>query len=209
MPYLFTRFFLVFMMIVSASFGVHGQSGIPRSLKARDYLLWYQSASYPFRDTVLSGGLVYVCEYVPYEVEVSRSVLSDHLDSRGVKKLLKNRPEDFHFRLFLLLPVSGIDIFNYQLQQSETRTSRVEYFSFTMRSDLKLVTFSGDSLHCGSMVLERGLSGFPRSVFDLYFSSGKNARPSYFIFEDKIFSKTQLVFDMRTLTTRRTPKLII
>lgn len=199
--------FFAFCSIISlCSFILSSKERVMNSLTANGYISWYQSKYYPFRDTVRVEDITYCVEWIPYEVELAREMLQENMTKKEFKKrYLTQKPNDFHLRLSIILPAS--DLYSYKLRSDESKTSRTEYYSFRIKQDLLIKEKSGeDSLHCQQTLLERTIPN-PKTRLDLYFEDKLLREECELIFNDIVFTKQKIHFDLSSIQKNRIPKL--
>lgn len=178
-------------------------------MDAKAWYDWYLSPEYPFRDTIQKSDIQFVYEWIPYEVEVARNVLQGKFSIEKAKQEIKHHPNDEHFELTIILPRNGVDIYNYELNESENSTTRTTYYSFNMQKDLFIKEETSDTIFSNGFMHYRGLSNFPRAKFAFYFQTIKSKCSQKMIFYDRIFTESSFEFELKNYITQKLPKLTL
>lgn len=180
-----------------------------KKLNATLYYQWFKSSSFPFRDTIEKGGVKFVYEWVPREVEIARKLVSSNISAQDAKAELAITESILTFNFYVILPKPGIDIFNYQLGEGENVTSRTQYFSFEMQKDIHLKSKKSDSIDCKGFIHERGISNYPLSKFEFFFIGNDIEEVKSIYYFDRIYSKQNIEFDLTHMAKTKIPTLII
>lgn len=203
---LYTALFLLLTGCGSLKTGNQTGKGMPGKMTSAEYLTWYSSDAYPFRDTVEQDGITYICAFISRETEIAMQVENQLISVEEAALLLKDSPEMLQFQLQVMLPQAGTDVFHYKLKSHEDVSSRTAYFSFGIQKDLTIRYQGQDTLDCSFSHFERGIANFPVSKVMAYFPYRKEAVESV-SFDTRIFSGGKISFDFQSLNVTRLPQL--
>ena len=196
----------VLICLLAACASLKGGSRMPKKLSEKEYLSWYESTAYPFRDTVKLEGITYVCALIPRQLEIARQLNNQLIQKEEAKQLLLEKEDMLQFQLQIMLPQTGTDVLHYKLKQGEDVSSRTSYFSFGIKKDLYLKYSNADSTDCSSLHFEKGISNLPISRLMFYFPY-KNEAVRSVVFNTQIFSASSISFGFKELKTTDLPKL--
>ena len=164
------------------------------ALSPEEYVAWYRSESYPYRDTVVKNGVVYVLEGIPAGLDLSRQFRAGKITAGELKTASEeDKDAGLSFELTIILPHSGTDIYSFASGNTSENIDRHHYFAFDMKNDLRAVGKTGDSLACGFFLQERLIGNFPKARFS--FDFGRNI-PKEVVFNDRIFSGQPVLFTL-------------
>jgi len=195
--------------VVFTACGLMKQSS-GKPLGPQDYLKWYTSADYPYRDTVVENGITYILERLPAEVEIARNLQSGRITAEEAKESYASQRDEKNltYQLIVQLPGVGKDIYNYNVKEGESSSDRASYFAFGMKKDLLLLTGPVDTIDCSGLITERGLSNFPRSKFSMDFGGADFEQATQLLFKDRYLSEKLISFDLKPFQ-KKVPKLTI
>lgn len=195
--------FILPLTLASCFVSKHGSDRVPKRLDAVAYTAWADSENYPFRDTQTVGGVQYVLEYRPKEVEIASLLAKGRADVTQAAEWLAEKSSGMQLRLTIL--TTGNDLYHYDLKSSESATDRASYYAFSFKEDLRLVTET-DSLKPVGYLHEKGLSGYPVARFQLDFA-GTPGEAASFAFYDRYFGEGWVQFSLNDWNTDRLPVL--
>ena len=193
-------------MFLGACASIHGKAKNPKQLTAEEYLQWYESSNYPYRDTAEVNGITYVCSFQPRQSEIARQYLNKVITQEEATAYLKEGEDLLQFQFQVFLPQAGTDVFHYQLKEGESTSSRTSYFSFGIKSDLKINYETSGTADCSSVHFERGISNFPVSKFMAYFPV-RQEKVTSITFDAAVFGQPKVNFEFNHLLTNNLPKL--
>jgi len=160
-----------------------------------DYIKWIKTADNGLFVSKEVGDITYSIQYEPLEYVALRNLKTKSVS----KEQLKNetdRLSDLQYYTLKISTSKGTDILKYGAEGQYEFNQRIDYYSFRMQSDLKLVEES-DTLPCVLFHFERTYGISPYSCFVLAFeltvgekagvSEGKKYRhkDKQFIFYDQ------------------------
>lgn len=187
-------------------------------LAPADYLNWIENGKNGLLVTKTISDLNFSVFYKPYEY----IVLKENEDSTLKPDELKNKINELnqmqYFTFRITAPSSSNELLKYKLLSQDEYFARVEYFSFKMQDDLKLVD-GNDTLRCELFHFERIYNLAPYCTFVIGFPLSKEQitsntqnqpyklRDKTIVFEDKIFNSgiVKLTFESKILN--HIPKL--
>jgi hypothetical protein len=179
----------------------------PKQMDPQEYVSWYTSEKYPFRDTVTHKDIVYTLERIPEELWLARNLQSRKITAEDAQEAYGSDPDALvSYQLTVHLPTPGKDVLSYNKRSSETSNERMSYFAFGMKNDLFLLDASGDTIQCSGFLYERGISNHPRATFMLDFNEPKDLRK--LCLRDRYLSEELVVFDIAGFSAKA-PKLTI
>lgn len=178
------------------------------SLSAKEYADLFQSSGYALRDTINESSVVFVLTGITKEIECTRWLVNQTYSKEDIKRYYDTTAATMSYELFVQLPVSGTDIYNYNTKSSVALADRSAYFSFGFKKNIRLVTTQNDTLPCSFMLNERGISHSPYAKFLIEFTSDKHKIvPKEVIIQEAALTGKQLVFNIEKFQHSQLPTL--
>jgi len=197
---------LICLLFLSACGSVQKGNKKPKQLTEESYLKWYESADYPYRDTVEVNQIVYVCTFEPRQVEIVRQYTSQLITRDEMITYLKEEDDLLQFQIRIFLPQAGTDVIHYKLKEGESVNSRTSYFAFGIKSDLKIDYEASGTTDCLSVHFERGIANLPTSKVLAYFPFRQEKIKSI-TFDAAVFGQSKISFDLNELSINTLPRL--
>lgn len=170
-------------------------------MKPKDYLNWYASDSFVWKTSDTVGNLIYSIRFLPREVDLARSAVSDNPDIPSLRKTYSEKTNTKTFMLEFKSLQWNTDMFSYS---DYSKSDMITYLSSSIKGDLKGLTVKGDSLDCLSIIYEPGLSSRIRLLFTLDSSTDGLKE---ILFTDRLFSGKPHIFSFVPITHKSIPSL--
>lgn len=202
-------FFLIAFIITACSLSRETVYKAPKkNMTCLEYCEWVQSTEYPYRDTQTVNNVHYILEYLPTELEVAQQLRGKRITAEEAQTWLKDDNTDLHFKLTIITPIAGTDLYHFDLAEDETSANRASYYAFDFKNDIRLIT-GNDSIALGGYIHERGLANYPVAKFNLDFPKSRLKETNTFTINDKTLTKSTISFSVKDWHTTKIPTLHI
>jgi hypothetical protein len=125
-------------------------------------------------------------QYEPYEYLCIKELGHDSVKKEELQAAIKEREDMDYFVLKIQAKNNNQELLKYKLSDEKQYQERVDYFSFRMQDDIKLIE-GKDSLFCRMFHFERIFGVAPYAKFVLGFEKSKRDEDKLFVFEDRVF----------------------
>ncbi len=178
------------------------QSG---ALAPKGYVEWVRGHHADLSNTVSIGNITASLSYLPADwlaineagSERPAQIITASKEYEGME----------YYRLRLALQSGHGDILQYNAGSTDEYYQRVEYFSFGLQSDLRLLV-SNDTLTCKLFHFERNYGAAPYADFMLGFDENLgNKSNRTLIYEDRVYSKSLIKLTIPAENIQRIPTL--
>ncbi len=130
-----------------------------KKLLPSEYIQWVNNPVNGLCQTKIIGGFKYVFQYEPVGYVVLRNNRQNKISDDDFEKEEKKIEGFQYFSLKLFAP-NDTDLLKYQVTNQEDYNKRLEYFSFHLQKDIKLIE-GADTLSCSLYHFERTYSITP------------------------------------------------
>lgn len=200
-------FFLITFTLTACSLSRETAYKAPKkAMTSAEYCAWAQSANYPYRDTQTVNNVKYILEYLPTELEIAQQLRGKRITTEEAQTWLSEDNADLHFKLTIITPTAGTDLYHFDLNDDESSADRASYYAFEFKNDLRLIT-SKDSIAPGGYLHERGLANYPVAKFNLDFPKSALKETNSLTINDKIVTKSTISFSLKDWHTTKIPTL--
>lgn len=148
----------------------------------------------------------YTIQYLPSEYLALKELKSDSLTAKKIEQKLGELNELQYFVFSIQNNKSGKELLKYNLENEIEYQARLDYFSFRMQDDLKLIDGS-DTLSCELFHFERTFDLSPRLVFNVAFKNPRSNGNKTFTFNDLIFKNGEINLKFDKTTFYNIPKI--
>jgi hypothetical protein len=176
-------------------------------LNVEEYTTWYSKEKSVLTVNQEVNSIQYEVTYVPYEFQVGRALKQGDLTLEEAKAMQKDFSTEHTFRLSLVLPTQGKDLYSYNQNATITKEQKMLYYLNDLKKDVFLLNKKGDTLSCINALLEQGISNMNVATFLFDFNKVEREEISELIFHDKLISEQTVSFDLSTINLTRIPKL--
>lgn len=141
---------------------------LPKELVPRDYAKWIENTNNGLRIEKEIGDYIFDIQYKPLDYAALLEIKKDSVSKQEIEKIKKEMEGLQYYTLKISAKNFSGDILKYKLNDMGNYSKRVEYFSFGMQNDLKIIE-QGDTLPCTLHHFERSYGLSPYITFDLGF----------------------------------------
>jgi hypothetical protein len=171
-------------------------------LSSEGYMEFVKDNSHDLAQSKEIGDFVYTVRFLPAEYLVLRELGNDTINKQEFDKKTKEMNELQYFNFMIQNKAFNQELLRFQLTGENEYYSRIEYFSFKMQDDIKLVD-GKDTLSCELFHFERTYDIAPYLTFNVAFKNTNNKTGGKtFSFDDMIFKngKINITFDKTIFT---------
>lgn len=178
-----------------------------KTLKVDDYTKWYAQERSVLSAKQEVEAIQFELTYVPYEFQVSYALKQGDLTIDEAKSMKNDFNSEHTFKLTLVLPTSGKDVYSYSEASQLSKEQKVLYYMNDLKKDVFLINKSGDTLPCINALIEPGISNMNVATFLFDFNQIERNEIKELIFQDKLLSEQTVAFDLSTMNLTQIPKL--
>jgi hypothetical protein len=137
-----------------------------------EYVNWVGDITHGLKRVRAFSNYIYTAQFKPWEYIVCEEQRKEAIPDSVVKKRLKDLNGMQYVDLKIELKEGEGELLKYGLTNPKEYDERIDYFSFGMQKDIKLVE-AGDTLSCLLFHFERVYNIAPSATFLLAFPLGK------------------------------------
>lgn len=161
-----------------------------KALDPSGYMQWVEDEKNGLRVNKQVGDLIFILQYKPVDYVVLQEVKDPDISREVYEKTSDNFKGMQYFTFRIKTSQGNMSPLKYNLSAQEEYFGRVEYFSFRMQQDIKLID-GKDTLNCALHHFERDYELTPANTFVLGFElpagQEKNeTRDKIFIYNDRV-----------------------
>jgi hypothetical protein len=182
-------------------------SGSKKSLNVNEYASWYSKEKSTLTTKQEVNNIQYELVYVPYEFQIGHALINGDLTLDESKSMEKDYATEHTFRLSMVLPFQGKDVYSYNENSSLTKEQRILYYLNDLKNDVFLISNNGDTLSSINAMLEQGISNMNIATFLFDFNKFERSEIKELIFLDKHISEQAISFDLSIINLTQIPKL--
>jgi hypothetical protein len=198
------------IVVISLSLSLLTNCGVlsrSKSLSVEDYAQWYAKEKFVFSTKQEVNAVQYELTYVPYEFQVGYALKQGNLTLDEAKRMQGDFTNEHTFKLSLVLPNQGKDIYSYNEKSQLSKEQKMLYYLNDLKKDVLLINKSGDTLPCINALLEIGISNMNVATFLFDFNKIERNQIKELNFQDKLLSEQMVAFDLSKMNLKRIPKL--
>lgn len=197
---------------------MNGFSDTPSKLSSVEYMKWIEDAENGIKVNKTIGNFTYSALYKPYEYLALIDLKKDSPTKQEVNKVINEYNDYQYFTFRITANDQNTELLKVNLHSEDDYYSRIEYFSFKMQNDLKLIEGT-DTLNCVMFHFERIYGLAPYATFVIGFpltkaeeQNIKNGKKIVYNdktikFTDNIFGAGNVYINMKAENLNRIPKL--
>lgn len=192
----------------SALLSVISQGDSKKSLEPVEYVKWIENPENGLKVEKPIGDYQFTLLYKPLEYIVLKEAKQLEIKKSELKKGVEEI-SDFDYFTFQIGTVKNVeDVLKFGVNTNEEFQKRVDYFSFRMQNDLKLVD-GKDTLQCSLFHFERTFGIAPYCTFVLGFEKGgKELKNKTLIYNDEILGLGPVKLMIQAENLNNIPQLI-
>jgi len=149
------------------------------------YIQWVENPNNGLNVSKDIGDFQFQLQYKPYEYLAIRELRKTEIEAADLQAKV-NKMEDLQYFTFQLGKQNGSDILKSNIGASGDYSKNIEYLSFGLQRDLKLVE-GGDTLACVLHHFERSYGITPTAKIVLAFPATTTPIAKTFIYDDSHF----------------------
>lgn len=181
-----------------------------------EYVKWVEDIDNGIKVKKTIGDFTFSVLYKPYEYIVAKELRISSISTETLKKKMNEIDELQYFTFRIEADNANTELLRINLASENEYNSRIEYFSFNMQKDLKLID-GKDTLDCVLFHFERVYNIAPYATFVLGFplvDSKKKKEDKQvlnnkvFIYDDKVFGTGKIYLTIKAENSNNIPQLI-
>ena len=188
-------------------------------LKAEDYMKWLESDDNGIKINKKIGELTFTSLYKPYEYLSLKELKSTKIDKKALEEKIQEYSGMQYFTFRISAEGQSQELLKLNVSTENEYASRIEYFSFNMQKDLKLIDGT-DTLDCSLFHFERVYGLAPYATFVLGFPLTKeeqhtdllNKETAYkdktLFYADQVFGSGSVYMTTKAESLNSLPELI-
>lgn len=171
-----------------------------------EYTKWCEDSDNGLVLSKTIGDFEYTAFYKPTEYIALTELDVESADKNAIESKIAELGdmEYFSFRIKSLKETT--ELLKVNLESQEQYYSRLEYISFKMQNDFKLID-KADTLDCVLYHFERVYNLVPHATIVLGFPKRKSKSDLRIVYEDKIFNNGNIIMTLQNKTLNALPKL--
>lgn len=186
-----------------------------KDMPAPDYTSWVENKSNGLKVEKRIGDITYSALYKPCAYVAMMDIGKKELTAERLKEKVKEYEGMQYFTFKITAPDQGQELLKWKIQSDQEYYSRLEYFSFNMQKDFKLID-GKDTLDCAMYHFERVYGLEPSATFVLAFplltqeqaGSGKRSYTDKTIgYTDQVFGGGNIYMTIRGEDLNRLPEI--
>lgn len=178
-----------------------------KSLSVDEYPTWYSQEKSVLTVNQEVESVQFELVYVPYEFQVGYNLKRGDLTLEEAKSMQKDFSTEHSFKLSVVLPVQGKDIYAYNEKVQLSKEQKVLYYLNNLKQDVFLIHTNGDTIECINAMLEQGISNMNIATFLFDFNKIERDEIKELIFRDRLISEQAIAFDLSKMNLTQIPKL--
>lgn len=190
------------------------------TLAPDEYVKWIENNDNGIKVAKKIGDFTYAALFKPYEYVALTELKKDSINKKNVQQKINECDGLQYFTFRISAENQKEELLKVNLNSEQDYYSRIEYFSFKMQNDLKLID-GKDTLDCALFHFERVFGLAPYATFVLGFpltreemkiteSGKKNSyKNKTLLFEDRTFGAGNIYMTIKQENLNRIPELII
>lgn len=176
-----------------------------KELDPKTYMAWFGQHRTEHTVSAQQGDIIASVAYLPADWLAVNEAGTDH--PAEIATARKEYEGLEYYRLRVALQSGQGDVLQYAATSTEEYYQRVEYFSFAMQQDLRLLV-GPDTLPCKLFHFERNYGAAPYMDFMLGFEERPgSAFDRAFIYDDIVYTKSPIQLTIPFQNIQRIPKL--
>jgi len=178
------RFYISYLVLILLTSCV-GSSLISTPISPVAYIQWVENPDNGLNLHKEVGAFQFQLQYKPHEYLAIRALRKTEIEA-AILQAKVSEMEDLQYFTFQLGKQDGSDVLKSNIGQSGDYSKNIEYLSFGLQKDLKLVE-ERDTLPCVLHHFERSYGITPAAKIVLAFPATSTIKNKTFIYEDSHF----------------------
>jgi hypothetical protein len=171
-----------------------------------NYVSWVDDKANKLKVEKTIEEFTYSFQFQPLEYIAIKDLHKAEIKETELKSKIEEY-KDLQYFTFKISTESQTELLKKNLSGTDEYYGRIQYFSFDMQRDLKLIDGT-DTLDCVLFHFERVFGLAPYAVFNLGFpATGKNGSKTLF-YDEKIFGAGKLYLTIQSKNIKKVPSVI-
>lgn len=171
-----------------------------------DYVSWVENLQNGLRVEKTIEDFTYTLQYKPLEYIALMELKKNSITTDELKKTTDNYSE-LQYLTFRISTTGSGELLKKKLKNNEEYYHRIQYYSFEMQRDLKLIE-GKDTLDCLLFHFERVYGLAPYATFVLGFPKSGNTNNKTLLYDEKVFGTGKIYLTVQSKNYQKTPSLI-
>jgi hypothetical protein len=185
----------------------------PSGLPVNEYMNWVENKNNGLSVEKNIGEITFSALYKPYSYLAVMELKNDSLNEKKIKSKIKEYEGLQYFTFKIAANNQQQELLRVNIGSEGDYYSRLEYFSFEMQHDFKLIE-GKDTLDCALYHYERvyGLAPYATLVLGFPFAKGEQQKPyqnKTISYTDKIFGAGKVNMTFKGENLNRIPALVV
>jgi hypothetical protein len=159
----------------------------PQTLGRSEYIEWVRKTENGLSQERTINDLDFKVSFIPWELHALKE-LDEKCSQVMVDKSVNEIKDMFYFTLKISSNKLPVELLRIDNPSTEEYNGRIEYYSFKMQNDIKLV-LEKDTIDCSLFHFERTYNASPEATFNLGF-----------LLPDKMKNKKQMIYPDMTMS---------
>jgi hypothetical protein len=177
-----------------------------QKLRPEQYVTWIQQGSNGLKKEKTINDIIYSAQYKPLPYIICEEERTAQIADSTLRKKTNQLGDMQYYNFKIELKEAQTELIKYGISTTTDYAARVNYFSFDMQRDIKLVQ-GGDTLPCLLYHYERVYNTGNFGMFSLGFAKGKALNDRTLIFFDHGFNKGIIKFFFAGTDIKNQPQL--
>ena len=197
MPNIFflKRYYWSTTILLGFLFGLTSFLVLDNGVTPEKYLEIYQKEKSKFEKRRLTDEIHYALKYIPQELKLISLEKKGAMNQELFDEFKKDGKNYHEFLMQLSIPSFGAEFLKFKLDEGMTYEERLNYYSFEMKKDIKIIIDKDDTLFCSSYTFERNFGASPNASFSIGFELPRSYNQLTILVDDKVFGNEHLSFD--------------
>lgn len=183
-----------------------GKTGGKIRYSLPEFVQWFENDENEMIQTKTIGAIQFIAFYTPVKYKAAKELQVNHTDSVSYKLKLKEAGDMEYFTFRIKCLTDNTELLKFGITNEGEYYQRLEYFSFKMQDDFKMVEGS-DTLSCSLFHYERVYGLSPHATFLIGFPKRKGLKDISLIYNDKVFNKGNIILSIKQEIIDTSPEL--
>lgn len=178
----------------------------PEKLSPRAYVAWVEDKNNGLKVEKTIEEFTYTLQYKPLEYVALMELKKDAVGGLELNKKIEEY-DGLQYYTFRISTESRMELLKKNLKETNEYYGRIQYFSFDMQKDLKLIE-GKDTLNCVLFHFERVYGLAPYATFVLGFPLTDGINDKTLFYDEQVFGSGKIYLTIQSKNCKKTPSVI-
>lgn len=178
----------------------------PEKLSPREYVAWVEDKNNGLKVEKEIEEFTYLLQYKPFEYVALMELKKETVGSLELNKKIEEY-DGLQYYTFRISTDSRMELLKKNLNEANDYYGRIQYFSFDMQKDLKLIE-GKDTLDCVLFHFERVYGLAPYATFVLGFPLTEGTNNKTLFYDEQIFGAGKIFLTVQSKNCKKLPSVI-